>query len=666
MILPTRYTNAVGNEARLFDTDPTNYIAFEEGDEVDIWFDNKNSTYLTTLFVNISFTGGDPANIQFQYWKNDDITPENADTWNDSGVAVFPFTGSGEKFFCISSKTDGAAYRFPMDLSGCYFKIKNVDANCHSNLYAMAAIIQRDASNDMILFKSGTGINNTGVIGRLDDGSGTITGTPSALLQCPSWVIESIARDEMGLATAEIDTAAFDAAATALGDSIFAFEIMDQKRSMETLDDLAYQAGLHALWDSLDRLKILKYDAAKYFPNSGTDTPALLDEFTSTGVPGSAGSVTVDIPITNDGGMYRTSLTSYEYARDYGNGDAIIPNPYYIGMPVTSNTVWRSFLQGIIPAMSAAISASLFLSGNSNNADTTTGLHILGGSQSDPLVVTDFHAFDGFTAGAPHTGTKLNEAWDSTQYHGIGDPDPWNELVFNAAGIAAIFAAAGTTMKLCLISSQDYDNDIPPATHEYLAFYSSGMGDAKVPFIRLTYVDPNKDTFTTHQILSKPQLSKMKISEVKNDFILNYSYNYGSKQFAKTLQVNKDGNNLDNAICVTLGTTAAAQGTLCSDSYTAVGTVNSFSYDAWAIRDDATATALIIHLIDRLSVMRWLLEWQAGPSANVLEEGDFVNVRCDLAETVFGTAPMNAKKWMLLDINSDPHTHDVTFRAIEV
>jgi hypothetical protein len=297
--------------------------------------------------------------------------------------------------------------------------------------------------------------------GRYDDGSGTVTGTASALIENPSHVIESIARDEMSLTTAEIDTAAFDTAATALTGRKFAFQLLEQKPARELLNDLAFQARLKLWWDEQDRLTCKKFSATAYFPNSGTDIPGALDTYTTTGEP-------------------------------------------------------------------------------------------TGGS------------------------------------------------------------------------------------------------------------------FTTHQIISGPKLTRMELDDVKNDFILKYKKNYATGEYSEVLRVNKDEENLDETICAALGTTGAAQTALCVTSYAAVKTVNTLTIEAWAIRDETTATALMIHLIDRLSVRRWKLEFTAGPSAVQHEEGDFINVQDDLITQQFGTATMLRKKWEIIGYDPDPITHDVVIRAIEV
>lgn len=347
------------------------------------------------------------------------------------------------------------------DILSYYFTFSNVGGAKTIKLYNVAFFVgyRKNITGELFISVQGA------YYGSWIDAAGRSNSfNENDLIENPSHVIESIARDEMGIVTAEIDTASFDMAATALNvlaTMKFAFQILEQRKGMDILNDLAFQSRLYLFWDSNDKLKVKLFNSAAYFPNSGTNIPGLMDMFTITG-----------LPVSN--------------------------------------------------------------------------------------------------------------------------------------------------------------------------------------------------SFTTHQILSGPDISKMKIDEVKNDFILHYNYNYGLKQYTKTLHVNKDEENLDETICAALGTTGAAMKLLCTNSYAAIGAVNTFEYDCWAIRDETTATALIKHLIERLSVMRWILDFEAGNSAIIFEEGDFINVRDDLLDARFGTAVMNVKKWMVINIDSNPGNHNVKLRVIEV
>jgi len=151
--------------------------------------------------------------------------------------------------------------------------------------------------------------------------------TAGALIENPAHVIESIGRDEMGLLTAEIDTTAFDAAATAIDGDVFAFQLLDRKPARELLDELAYQARLFLWWDEQDRLTVKAYDAAAFFPNSGTDIPGVLDIFTITGEP-SAGTFT-NHPILHAGNDFLSRMPMddckndfvLKYKQNYATGD---------------------------------------------------------------------------------------------------------------------------------------------------------------------------------------------------------------------------------------------------------------------------------------------------------------------------------------------------------
>ncbi|MBA7552006.1 hypothetical protein ES705_44557 [subsurface metagenome] len=97
------------------------------------------------------------------------------------------------------------------------------------------------------------------------------------------------------------------------------------------------------------------------------------------------------------------------------------------------------------------------------------------------LAVADFSLFHGRTIGNPHTGTVLNDAWNTVAY-----ADAWNEFVFNAAGKAALLDKENDTFKMAMISSKDYSNTAPGDTN-YVTFETSEVAE-KEPYISLTFV----------------------------------------------------------------------------------------------------------------------------------------------------------------------------------
>lgn len=166
--------------------------------------------------------------------------------------------------------------------------------------------------------------------GKYDDGSGTITGSASALIENPSHVIESIARDSMSHATANIDTATLDTIATSLTNWKFAFQLNDQKKAADILDKLGEQCKTAIFRDDDDKLTASMWNQDAYFTNSGTDIPSALDIYADEGRP----SITAGIeswtrnPILHDSLVIEQVKTSdvcnsftLKYRKNYASGD---------------------------------------------------------------------------------------------------------------------------------------------------------------------------------------------------------------------------------------------------------------------------------------------------------------------------------------------------------
>jgi len=160
--------------------------------------------------------------------------------------------------------------------------------------------------------------------GERDDNVGTITGTAYLTIEKPPHVIESFARDEMSLVTAEINTTAFDASATALSAWKYAFQINDRAGARDFLHNFYRQSHSKGLWDEQDRLSIKTFNADNNFSMSGTDIPTGLDIFDTTGSP-SGDSVTTN-PIF-ELSIIRTGLDEVKndfvlkYKKNYATGD---------------------------------------------------------------------------------------------------------------------------------------------------------------------------------------------------------------------------------------------------------------------------------------------------------------------------------------------------------
>ncbi len=278
------------------------------------------------------------------------------------------------------------------------------------------------------------------------------------LIENPAHVIEAVARQDMGLATAEINTASFDTAATALTGMKFAFQLLERTEARDILDDMAYEGRMKCWWDEQDRLKVKVFNAAAAFPVSATDNPSALDRFTDTGLA--------------SGGSY-----------------------------------------------------------------------------------------------------------------------------------------------------------------------------------------------TTHQIVGEPTIRR-RLEEMKNKFVIRYRKNYATGEYGAVLTCDRTSTTAADGDLS--GTTGAALVALCLACYTELGAEKTLEVEAGHIRDDATATRTLQHLVERLTTGAYEVTLSAGPSANVFEEGDFINIRTAVVENRLGVARMNKEKWEIIRHEPDIRTHDVDITAVQV
>ncbi len=191
--------------------------------------------------------------------------------------------------------------------------------------------------------------------------------------------------------------------------------------------------------------------------------------------------VTVDpttIIVSNDGKVVSTNAT-YATARNAAAGSSASAQEINIGQLAGFN-VLRSFISFAIPDLGTATAISLFLKGESDHSTTDFDMYVLTSTYSNPLVKEDFDLLDGWGTGT-FTGAVLNNTWNTSSYAGN---ENWNELTFNAAGISATVAKKSDTLKLALISKEDYDKS-EPTNDEYINFYGSYYAGKK-PYLSIT------------------------------------------------------------------------------------------------------------------------------------------------------------------------------------
>lgn len=181
-----------------------------------------------------------------------------------------------------------------------------------------------------------------------------------------------------------------------------------------------------------------------------------------------------DSSVYNANGVYLT-------ARNAVGG--VLQPTHEVGLRASIYSIYRLFMYFVIPPLynNTIVADSLCVHGDVDSSVTDFNVDILLASESKSVYAdNDFSHFSGWQASGSYTGTVLNNTWNSSSYVA-----GYNKLVLNAAGTAAVTAAANDTLWVVLLSSKDY-NATQPTTSEYINF--SGNETAYRPYLAITYI----------------------------------------------------------------------------------------------------------------------------------------------------------------------------------
>jgi hypothetical protein len=191
---------------------------------------------------------------------------------------------------------------------------------------------------------------------------------------------------------------------------------------------------------------------------------------------------TVSVAAGRDGRVSVTSGVSYAAARDAATGtESTLSIQVGQNFSTPNYTIYRGFLSFPIGDITSVSFAKIYLDGNTDNSTTDLEVYVLGSTYGPTLAGGDYIAFDGRQTGGAHTGTVLNETWNSSSFS-----SNWNIITMNAAGRDSLYAARNDTLWLALISKEDYDNSAPTGS-EYVAFSQSAAGISALPYLQFTY-----------------------------------------------------------------------------------------------------------------------------------------------------------------------------------
>ena len=263
---------------RSYGINVSEYSVFNgEDDYLDFIFPQQPGVSPTGGFGFVAygdFTGTTQADMHLLMFENTNTDPKVTPTWSPLAIDITPWGDDGVIAGWI-------ARYFYDDLTKLKIRLqwqKNTMENPKINRVCVLVPIEAQDVTEVYTYG----------YGRADDGSGTVTGTGYALIENPAHVVESLERSELGLTAAEIDTAAFDAAATKLAGMKLAFQLLEREDSYDTIDDIGRQSRQIFWWDERDRLTVRVAGTDAAFPNAASGLPNLPgnhDIFTRTGSP---------------------------------------------------------------------------------------------------------------------------------------------------------------------------------------------------------------------------------------------------------------------------------------------------------------------------------------------------------------------------------------------
>lgn len=202
---------------------------------------------------------------------------------------------------------------------------------------------------------------------------------------------------------------------------------------------------------------------------------------------------TTSITAINDGTVSRSSAVNYATARNTADGNGTDTTNLYVGQKTSEAQVYRSFLSFPIPSLESADACTLYINGATDASTTDFIIYINLADNYNTIGTGDYDAFDGWTSGSAHTGTILNDSWNSSSYSAA-----WNIIVFNSSGLSQVEGANTDTLHIALISKEDYDNS-EPSNDEYIIFDSSSDSGTE-PYLSLDYT-PNDTSIQRKQKL---------------------------------------------------------------------------------------------------------------------------------------------------------------------
>jgi len=238
---------------------------------------------------------------------------------------------------------------------------------------------------------------------------------------------------------------------------------------------------------------------------------------------------------TPGAGRIQKSSSVYQTAREATAGDDIsyaniTVGRRSVGEPALYYT-YRGFIQFDIPSgLTSCEEAELILAGSNDSAASDFEIYVIEANWSaygSPLMYDDFAGWQsGLTA---YTDTVLNKTYRTEEFSASSIA---NAIRFNTDGRAAVVSNAGSTLKLMILSKNDYAGSAAPVYDEYIKYVAQSV------VLRLKYNTYNLDNKEATVYIAYEPVPSALTSMLKEWTGVIDSYEINDRSLSLTLRQN--------------------------------------------------------------------------------------------------------------------------------
>lgn len=204
-----------------------------------------------TLSVKYGFTSSNLPKVGVNPFTVGDTTIRQVYVSDDGVLRSYPLLPGSSSPTLYYDSWQTSVSKTPSVMAGygsfLSYLVTGATQTCYTDDFTDDVVISGNSMADSVI----GGLVSADVDGYQDDGSGTYTGTPAALIERPDHIFKHVLVDRCGLTASEIDATAYTAAGTlyAAGSYALGFVIEEKPSIPALLNRIAYQSKSIQFWE---------------------------------------------------------------------------------------------------------------------------------------------------------------------------------------------------------------------------------------------------------------------------------------------------------------------------------------------------------------------------------------------------------------------------------